>query len=91
MLDGSLLQMLEAASAASGNKPIMPTIPKTILNFDMTTLTKLNETCCSEPAIPKHPNPERPTPAFSAPRHPTKPENTKALRGAGALERMVRR
>ena len=31
-----------------------------------------------------------PTPAFSAPRHPTKPENTKSLRGAGALERFVR-
>jgi len=30
------------------------------------------------------------TPAFRAPRHPTKPENTEALRGAGALERFVR-
>ena len=30
------------------------------------------------------------TPAFSAPRHPAKPENTKPLRGAGALERFVR-
>ena len=30
------------------------------------------------------------TPAFSAPRHPTKLENTRPLRGAGALERFVR-
>ena len=30
------------------------------------------------------------TPAISAPRHPTKPENTKSLRGAGALDRVVR-
>jgi hypothetical protein len=28
--------------------------------------------------------------AFSAPRHPTNPEKTKPLRGAGALERTVR-
>jgi len=31
------------------------------------------------------------TPAFSAPRHPTEPENTKSLRGAGALDRIVGR
>jgi len=30
------------------------------------------------------------TPTISAPRHPTKPENTKPLRGAGALDRDVR-
>ena len=30
------------------------------------------------------------TPTISAPRHPTKPENTKSLRGAGALDRRVR-
>jgi hypothetical protein len=29
-------------------------------------------------------------PAFSAPRHPMEPENTEALRGAGALEQRVR-
>jgi len=31
-----------------------------------------------------------PTPAISAPRHTTKPENTQSLRGAGALDRSVR-
>jgi hypothetical protein len=30
-----------------------------------------------------------PSPTISAPRHPTKPENTKPLRGAGALDRIV--
>ena len=30
------------------------------------------------------------TSAISAPRYPTEPENTKPLRGAGALERTVR-
>jgi hypothetical protein len=30
------------------------------------------------------------TPAFSASRRATKPENTKSLRGAGALERVVK-
>ena len=30
------------------------------------------------------------TPTISAPRHPTKPENTKPLRGAGALDQRVR-
>ena len=30
------------------------------------------------------------TPAFSAPRHPKKPENAMPLRGASALERFVR-
>jgi hypothetical protein len=34
--------------------------------------------------------PQSLTPTISAPRHPTKPENTKALRGAGALDRVVR-
>jgi len=29
------------------------------------------------------------TPTISAPRHPTKPETTKPLLGAGALERIV--
>jgi len=29
------------------------------------------------------------TPTISAPRHPTKLENTKSLRGAGALDRRV--
>jgi hypothetical protein len=31
------------------------------------------------------------TPPISAPRHPTKLENTKSLRGAGALDRVVGR
>jgi hypothetical protein len=31
------------------------------------------------------------TPTISAPRHPAKLENTKPLRGAGALEQRVRR
>jgi len=30
------------------------------------------------------------TPALTAPRHPTNPENTQSLRGAGAVERTVR-
>ncbi|MEI7870166.1 MAG: hypothetical protein WCI11_19960 [Candidatus Methylumidiphilus sp.] len=33
---------------------------------------------------------ERLTPTISAPRHTTKPENTKPLRGEGALDRRVR-
>ena len=37
-----------------------------------------------------NPHEKRLTPTISAPRHPTKPENTKALRGAGAMDRVVR-